>query len=48
MRCHKGWYVGYFENKEHWVVPWVLLLFLVPLANTIMQILLFAVPPKEK
>ncbi len=28
--------------------PWVLLVFLVPLLNTIMQILLFAVPPKEK
>jgi uncharacterized membrane protein YhaH (DUF805 family) len=28
--------------------PWVLLVFLVPLVNTIMQILLFAVPPKEK
>jgi hypothetical protein len=28
--------------------PWVLIVFLVPLANTIMQILLFAVPPKEK
>jgi len=27
--------------------PWVLLLFLVPVANTIMQILLFAVPPKK-
>jgi uncharacterized membrane protein YhaH (DUF805 family) len=28
--------------------PWVLLVFFVPLLNTIMQILLFAVPPKEK
>jgi uncharacterized membrane protein YhaH (DUF805 family) len=27
--------------------PWVLLLFLVPVANAIMQILLFAVPPKK-
>jgi uncharacterized membrane protein YhaH (DUF805 family) len=27
--------------------PWVLLLFFVPVANTIMQILLFAVPPKK-
>lgn len=28
--------------------PWVLLLFLVPVANAVMQILLFAVPSKEK
>ena len=27
--------------------PWVLLVFLVPVANAIMQILLFAVPPKR-